>query len=34
MQINNYAIELEDIKQPSYELIYSLEPIELKTFKT
>lgn len=31
--INNYAIYLQEDKQPSYGLIYSLEPIKLKTLK-
>ena len=32
--INKHAIELERGKQPIYEPIYSLGPVELKTFKT
>ena len=32
--VNEHAIKLEEGKQPSYELIYNLEPIELKTLKT
>ena len=31
---NEHAIELEKGKQPPYEPIYSLGPVELKTFKT
>ena len=31
---NKYAIELEKSKQPPYKPIYSLKPVELKTFKT
>ena len=31
--INDHAIKLVDGQQPSYGLIYSLEPIELKTLK-
>ena len=31
---NEYAIKLEKGKQPLYRLIYSLRPVELKTFKT
>ena len=31
---NEHAIELEEGKQPPYRPIYSLGPIELKTFKT
>ena len=33
IEINNYAIELVDNQQLSYDLIYSLSSIELKTFK-
>ena len=29
-----YAIKLEEDKQPPYKYIYSLGPVELKTFKT
>ena len=32
--INKYAIELHDDKQPPYEPIYSLGPVELEIFKT
>lgn len=32
--IKDYAIELEDDKQPPYRLIYVLNPVKLKTFKT
>ena len=32
--MNEYAIELEEGKQPPFGPIYSLEPIELKTLKT
>ena len=32
--INEYAIELQDNKQPFYEPIYSLGPVELETLKT
>ena len=31
---NELTIELEEGKQPPYGPIYSLEPLELKTFKT
>ena len=31
---NEHAIKLEKGKQPSYRPIYSLEPVELETFKT
>ena len=31
---NEYAIELEEGKQSPYRPIYSLEPVELETFKT
>ena len=31
---NEHTIELEKGKQPSYGTIYSLEPVELKIFKT
>ena len=33
-EINTHAIDLEEGKQPSYGPIYSLGPVELKTFKT
>ena len=33
-KLNEYAIILEDGKQPPYRLIYSLGPVELKTLKT
>ena len=33
-RINNHLINLLNDKQPSYSLIYSLEPIELEIFKT
>ena len=32
--INEHTIKLEDGKQPPYEPIYSLSPIELKVLKT
>ena len=32
--INKHTIELQDDKQPPYELIYSLRPVELETLKT
>ena len=32
--INEYAIELEEGKQPLFEPIYSLGPVELETLKT
>ena len=32
--INEHAIELQDGKQPLYEPIYSLGPVELETLKT
>ena len=32
-KINKHAIKLEDDKQSPYELIYSLDPVELKTLK-
>ena len=32
--INKHAIKLEDSKQPSYGLIYSLGPVKLETLKT
>ena len=32
--INEYAIELQDSKQPPYGLIYSLGTVELETLKT
>ena len=32
--INKHTIELEDSKQPSYKLIYSLGLVELETLKT
>lgn len=31
--INNYAIKLVDSQQLPYKLIYSVEPIKLKSFK-
>ena len=31
--VNDHAIEMEKGKQPPYGPIYSLEPVELKTFK-
>ena len=34
IKINEHAIELEWGKQPLYGLIYSLDLVELKTFKT
>ena len=33
-RVNEHAIKLEKGKQPSYKPIYSLEPVELETFKT
>ena len=33
-KINKHAIKLEDGKQPLYMPIYSLGPVELKTWKT
>lgn len=33
MEINTYAIDLEEGKQPFYRLIYSQGPIELETLK-
>ena len=33
-EANKHAIELEEGKQPPYGPIYSLRPVELKTFKT
>ena len=33
IKLNQYAIEWQDSKQPLYEPIYSLGPIELKTLK-
>ena len=33
-ELNEYAIYLEDSKQPSYGPIYSLGPVELETLKT
>ena len=33
-RINEYIIELEESKQPSFGLIYSLSPVELETLKT
>ena len=33
-KINEHAIKLEEDKQPPFGPIYSLRPIELKTFKT
>ena len=32
-KINEYAIKLEEDKQPLFRLIYSLGPVELKTLK-
>lgn len=32
-KINIYAIKLEKCKQPSFSLIYSLEPVKLKMLK-
>ena len=32
--MNKHAIELEKSKQPSFESIYSLGPLELETLKT
>ena len=32
--VNKHVIKLEEGKQPPYRLIYSLGPVELKTFKT
>ena len=32
--MNYHAIELEEGKQPYYDPIYSLEPVELETLKT
>ena len=32
--VNEHAIELEKGKQPLHRPIYSLRPVELKTFKT
>ena len=34
MEINDYAIELIDDKQFSYDLFYSLGPVELEMLKT
>ena len=34
IEINTHAINLEEGKQPLYEPIYSLGPLELKTLKT
>ena len=34
IRINDYAIELEEEKQPLLGSIYSLEPIELEILKT
>ena len=31
--INDHAIELVEVQQPPYGLIYSLEPVELETLK-
>lgn len=33
MGINNHPINLEEDKQPSYRLIYNVEPVELKILK-
>ena len=32
-KLNNYAITLKENKQSSFEPIYNLEPVELKTLK-
>ena len=32
--MNEHAIELEEGKQPPFESIYSLSPVELETLKT
>ena len=34
IEINTHAITLEEGKQPPYEPIYSLGPVELETLKT
>ena len=34
IKINEYAIKLEKHKQPSFESIHSLKPIELEILKT
>ena len=34
IRVNEHAIKLEESKQPPYGLIYSLAPVEIKTFKT
>ena len=34
IEFNEHTINLEDGKQPPYELIYSLSPVELETLKT
>ena len=34
IELNEYAIDLEDAKQTFYGLIYSLSPVELETLKT
>lgn len=34
IRANEYAIELEKGKQPLYKPIYTLEAVELKTFKS
>ena len=34
IEINTYAIALEESMQPPYGLIYNLEPVELETLKT
>ena len=34
IEFNQHAIELEEGKQPTYEPIYSLGPVELETLKT
>ena len=34
IEAKEHAIELEKVKQPPYEPIYSLGPVELKTLKT
>ena len=33
-RINKHIIELKDGKQPPYEIIYSLSPMELEILKT
>ena len=34
IELNEYAIDLEDNKQPPYGSIYSLGPVKLETLKT